>query len=203
MTKTKTRFLTVGLAVIVLLTAALFVIPSLGTTADAAWDGTTIAGTFAEGKGTQDDPYQIANGEQLAYLAQQVNNDALSSDGYFVLTDDIDLGSKKWTPIGSDDYVFWGIFNGNGYTISNLKSTVYNGYTGLFGSNSGTIRNGHAVLRTCGYCCGKRRCEGKRRYFSEFHRISAFPVICYLWSPLKNSTGNSGAVLIFMSFLSG
>lgn len=70
MTKTKTRFLTVGLAVIMLLAAALFIIPSLGTTADAAWDGTTIAGTFAGGKGTQDDPYQIANGEQLAYLAQ-------------------------------------------------------------------------------------------------------------------------------------
>lgn len=154
-TKTKTRFLTVGLAVIVLLAAALFVIPALGTTADAAWNGTTIAGTFAGGKGTQDDPYQIANGEQLAYLAQQVNNDALSGDEYFVLTDDIDLGGKDWTPIGSDDYDFGGIFNGNGYTISNLKPTVYNGYTGLFGSNSGTIRNvyldGVDVVYTEGY----------------------------------------------------
>ncbi len=57
-----------------------------------------------------------------------------------MLTDDIDLGGKKWTPIGSIGS-FVSTFDGNGKTISNLKPTVYNGYTGLFGSNSGTIRN--------------------------------------------------------------
>ena len=32
------------------------------------WDG-SIAESFAVGKGTKDDPYQIANGSQLAYFS--------------------------------------------------------------------------------------------------------------------------------------
>ena len=33
------------------------------------WNG-TIANNFAGGRGTQEDPYQISNGQELAYLAQ-------------------------------------------------------------------------------------------------------------------------------------
>ena len=36
------------------------------------WDGSTAA-AFAGGTGTAEDPYQIANGAQLAYLASSVN----------------------------------------------------------------------------------------------------------------------------------
>ena len=38
------------------------------------WGGESdIAEKFAGGTGTESDPYQISNGAQLAYLAQQVN----------------------------------------------------------------------------------------------------------------------------------
>ena len=39
--------------------------------ADSAWDG-SIAAAFAGGTGTKSDPYQIADGAQLAYLASEV-----------------------------------------------------------------------------------------------------------------------------------
>ena len=57
------------------------------------WDG-TIAKDFAGGDGSKDDPYQISTGAELAYLAQQVNdedNEEDYSDQYFKLTNDIRL----------------------------------------------------------------------------------------------------------------
>lgn len=48
------------------------------------WDGTTADG-FAGGTGTQEDPYQIATAEQLAGLAQDVNEGNAYTDVYFLL----------------------------------------------------------------------------------------------------------------------
>ena len=66
------------------------------------WDG-SVAKSFAGGKGTKDDPYQIATGSQLAYFAERVNAGEYGekyADTYFELTSDIDLGGKEWDPIG-------------------------------------------------------------------------------------------------------
>ena len=39
------------------------------------WDGTTVATAYESGSGTENDPYQIATGAQLAYLASyRINN---------------------------------------------------------------------------------------------------------------------------------
>ena len=90
-----------------------------------AWDG-SIATAFAGGTGTKSDPYQIADGAQLAYLASEVNKGNSYENSYFVLTADIDLGNKEWTPIGIDSNAFAGTFHGNGHTISNLDfSSTY------------------------------------------------------------------------------
>ena len=59
----------------------------------AAWDG-SIATAFAGGSGTGNDPYQIADGAQLAYLANSVNGGESYADTYFVLTANIDLAIK-------------------------------------------------------------------------------------------------------------
>ena len=122
------------------------------------WDG-SIAESFAGGKGTKDDPYQIATGSQLAYFAKRVNAEEYGekyADTYFELTEDIDLGGKEWTPIGytvadlimgGHEYcVFSGNFDGNGYTIKNLtigtETSPYSGdVCGLFGATSGTIED--------------------------------------------------------------
>lgn len=53
----------------------------------------------------------------------------------------IDLSTvDNWTPIG-DGYAFGGTFDGNGYTVSNLKINTTNNPTGLFGWTTGTIKN--------------------------------------------------------------
>ena len=119
------------------------------------WDGST-ATDFAGGAGTAEDPYQIANGAQLAYLASSVNSGETYEEKNFVLTANIDLNGLPWTPIansfsdallgGSDYRVFAGNFDGNGYTISNVsigsettpfESDVF----GLFGATEGKISN--------------------------------------------------------------
>ncbi|WP_455506623.1 GLUG motif-containing protein [Gemmiger formicilis] len=121
----------------------------------SVWDGNTAA-AFAGGTGTAEDPYQIANGAQLAYLASSVNNGETYEAKNFVLTANIDLNGLPWTPIansfsdallgGSNYRVFAGNFDGKGYTISNvsigsettpLESDVF----GLFGATEGKISN--------------------------------------------------------------
>ena len=119
------------------------------------WDGSTAA-AFAGGTGTAEDPYQIANGAQLAYLASSVNSGETYEDKYFVLTANINLNGLPWTPIansfsdalfgGTDYRIFAGNFDGKGYTISNVsigsettpfESDVF----GLFGATGGKISN--------------------------------------------------------------
>ena len=119
------------------------------------WDGSTAA-AFAGGTGTAEDPYQIANGAELAYLASSVNSGKTYTGKNFVLTANIDLNGLPWTPIGnsfsdallegSNYRIFAGNFDGKGYTISNvsigsetapLEADVF----GLFGATAGKISN--------------------------------------------------------------
>ena len=55
---------------------------------------------------------------------------------------DIDLQNEEWTPIGTTDKPFNGIFNGNGHKITNLKITSTGEEpSGLFGCATGIIEN--------------------------------------------------------------
>lgn len=133
----------------------LSLLPMAALAADSAWDG-SVATAFAGGDGTESNPYQIADGAQLAYLASEVNKGQTYENSYFVLTADIDLANHDWTPIGNSfsgallgdtDYsLFDGKLDGKGHTISNisigtesipLESDVF----GLFGATSGKISN--------------------------------------------------------------
>ena len=121
----------------------------------SVWDGSTAA-AFAGGTGTAEDPYQIANGAELAYLASSVNNGETYEAKDFVLTANIDLNGLPWTPIansfsdalfgGSDYRVFAGNFDGKGYTISNVSigsetTPLESDVLGLFGATEGKISN--------------------------------------------------------------
>ena len=66
----------------------------------AIWDGSIAAG-FAGGSGTEDDPYLISNGPELAYLAQQVNSGNRYENVHFKLTNDIYLNDTT-------DWELWG-----------------------------------------------------------------------------------------------
>jgi len=147
----KKKLLSILLALSLLLT----LLPTVALAADGAWDG-SVATAFAGGTGTESDPYQIADGAQLAYLASEVNKGQPYENACFVLTADIDLGNHDWTPIGNSfsdalfggtDYsVFAGNLDGKGHTVSNisigtegapLESDVF----GLFGVTGGKLSN--------------------------------------------------------------
>ena len=120
---TKKKLLGLLLAVFMVLTLA-------PTTARA--DVTTekwtdfAAPDFAGGSGTKDDPYQIANAQQLAKLAEEVNSgvpEQTHSGEYFKLTAPIDLSGKRWVPIGygnASSHSFSGYFDGNNQVITGL-----------------------------------------------------------------------------------
>lgn len=125
------------------------------------------AQSIADGSdGTKGDPILISSGEELAYLAQQVNknNGKLKvggdsgteitntngfSDKYFALSATIDLAGGEWTPIGMGSYPFSGHFDGKGHTVSGLKMDLHvEGLdltwtlAGLFGNvEDGTLQN--------------------------------------------------------------
>ena len=104
-------------------------------TALTAWDG-SVAEDFSGGSGTAADPYQIESGEELAYLSKLAADKAAVNDAYYVLTADIDLNNKPFTPIGVDSsHSFRGTFDGAGHVISNLKIEVTEDkkFAGLFG----------------------------------------------------------------------
>ena len=80
------------------------------------WDG-TVSENYNGGNGTIEDPYQIANAQQLALLAQQTNS-GTGGDAYYILVDDIWLNdgitTNTWTAIGlpieSEAHYFTGRF---------------------------------------------------------------------------------------------
>ena len=142
-------------SLLLILALCFTLLPTAALASDGAWDGSTAA-AFAGGTGTAEDPYQIANGAQLAYLASSVNSGETYTGKNFVLTANIDLNGLPWTPIansfsdalfgGTDYRIFAGNFDGKGYTISNVsigsettpfESDVF----GLFGATGGKISN--------------------------------------------------------------
>ena len=116
--------------------------------AEGAWDGKTATEPAKDANGV----YQISNGAELAWFAQQINkggNAKISA----VLTKDIDLAAYNWTPIGmnSTGKRFAGSFDGQEHKIMNL-SIDYIGtntqipYKGLFGYVEGSSSK-HAVIQ--------------------------------------------------------
>ena len=112
----------------------------------ANWSGSTAA-DYVTPVDEDNKIVTITSAEELALLAKKVNA-GTSYKGYTVkLANDIDLGSRLWTPIGKNGYSskkpFEGVFDGNGKTISNLLiNNSYQSDVGLFGlTTNGEIKN--------------------------------------------------------------
>ena len=120
------------LALLALAALAWIAVPVSARAETDVWDGTTASG-FAGGTGTEGDPWLIENAEQLAYLAQQVNNGTDYERKHFRLVSDLDLSGEEWTPIGTYRKPFWGGFDGGGHTITGMTITGNRDYVGLFG----------------------------------------------------------------------
>lgn len=116
--------------------------------AEGAWDGKTATEPTKDANGV----YQISNGAELAWFAQQVNkggNAKISA----VLTNDIDLAAYNWMPIGmnSTGKRFAGSFDGQDHKIINLSinyqgTTTATPYQGLFGWVEGNSSK-HAEIK--------------------------------------------------------
>lgn len=93
----------------------------------------------------------ISTADELMDFADKVNNGPYqgkdTADMLVELTADIDMSGYTWTPIDfTGDLLFFGTFDGNDYTISNLSITnapENETYLGLFGATTATIRDVH------------------------------------------------------------
>ena len=115
------------------LTLAMASFSEVATIADTnnTWDG-TAATAFAGGTGTEADPYQIANADQLAYFRNQVDGGNTFAGKTVKLENNITLSNVNFDPIGwgyvntewnsggAAGKVFQGTFDGNKKTISGL-----------------------------------------------------------------------------------
>ena len=98
--------------------------------------------------------YAISNAGQLFWFAQQVNEEG-SKEIKGVLTADIELEKRPWTPIGAmgEENSFRGIFDGQNYIIWGLYVEGSENGVGFFGEvRTGTVKNftiyGNVVVNT-------------------------------------------------------
>lgn len=92
--------------------------------------------------------YFVSTAEQLAAFATKVNTGTSFAKDYVKLSNDIDLKSQEWTPIGRETMPFKGTFDGCNHTISNLyinkgmNNSAANADMGLFGyTTNGKLMN--------------------------------------------------------------
>ena len=112
----------------------------------------------ADGVVVKENEYVITNANGMFWFADEINSIApytasIYDTATFKLGCDIDLNNQEWTPIGdwaSQRTEFHGVFDGQNYTIKNLKISKQSGRTekqsdcsyGLFGNvANGTIKN--------------------------------------------------------------
>ena len=122
-----------------------------------------LARTDGTGDDAKDYKYTIDTPEELAALstlakAYAVITDCTNAKYYeanYKLNADIDLKNKPWTPI----IYFYGTFDGQGYTISNMNVSITsqsNIMGGLFGTLFGTVSNliveGAVTVESADYC---------------------------------------------------
>jgi hypothetical protein len=87
---------------------------------------------YGGGTGIFNDPYLISKLEHFAALCLILDD----WNRYFKLVTDINYEQFNYfsfTPIGSSDYPFSGVFDGNGHSISNFKYSTSADFAGLFG----------------------------------------------------------------------
>lgn len=129
---TKAWSMKMRLALLALAALAWIAVPVSARAETNVWDG-TIASGFARGDGRQDNPFQIETAAQLAHFAKTVNEGEAYLHKYIVLTADIDLANKEWTPIGNYSNPFKGNFNGDNHTVTGMQISGELDRVGLFG----------------------------------------------------------------------
>ena len=117
-------------------------------------NGFSETGDYEPAQKNADGYYEIANGGNLFWFANHVNTADRTANA--VLTADIDLEGRPWTPIGSTGEAnnnFRGVFDGQNYTIRGLHVEGGRPGLGFFGEvRTGTVKNftiyGEVVVST-------------------------------------------------------
>lgn len=118
-------------------------------------DTITVVVTAADGTTTRTYTIQVIRNEvpqdlaistpdELLAFAADVNSGKYNraEDVTVVLTQDIEMTGKNWTPIGNNSGYFRGTFDGQGHKITNLTLSSETKYNGLFGlAYACTIKN--------------------------------------------------------------
>ena len=122
---------------------------------ETAWLGAGVCENFRfdDGDGSAGHPYQISNTCQLQNIAaDDITADDVEYTGLlgknYILMADLDVNyTSNWndgagfSPIGDDIASFDGTFDGGDFRISNLTIDRTTDYIGVFGYNTGTIKN--------------------------------------------------------------
>ena len=166
----KTKLLGVLLAAVLLIAMiCTFVLMAGAQEGDACASTADCTGTYENGICTQCDAYEsatlnaegyyeISNAGQLYWFAAEVNSGSTDINGELtanivvnenVLTADGTLngdsiGFRAWTPIGNEEFQFYGTFDGGEYTISGLYfNNPEQDDVGLFGytASDATVQN--------------------------------------------------------------
>jgi len=170
------------------------VLLSMTLQAASPWDG-TIAASYAGGTGALSDPWQISTPAELAYLGSIINaNPTTDYTGkYFILTSDLDLNNKPWTPIGSTNK-FKGTFDGKSHVISNLNVNVTTSNAGLFGSVQYAYIKNVGIVGTS-TVTGTGNVGGLVGQFTGYgtpvYGISG----CFSNATVSSGTGNAGGIV--------
>ena len=139
-------------SLLLILALCFTLLPTAAFAADStdAWDGTADTSWYTDHE--TDTEYHFTTAEQLAGLAQLVNDKtaSVSFEGKTIYLDnDLDLSGSQWTPIGDGSNFrrfFAGTFNGQHHKIMNLNhhytgnEVVRNGLFGVV-SDGGTLKN--------------------------------------------------------------
>ena len=139
-------------SLLLILALCFTLLPTAAFAADStdAWDGTADTNWYTDHE--TDTEYHFTTAEQLAGLAQLVNNKtaSVSFEGKTIyLNNDLDLSGYQWTPIGNGSNFgryFAGTFDGQYHKIMNLlhhstgDELIRNGLFGVV-SDGGTLKN--------------------------------------------------------------
>ena len=109
----------------------------------------TVCGGYQPAELNEARVYEISNAGQLFWFAGLVNGDTTQEDiteanpaASAVLLNNITIpADMAWTPIGNETTVYTGTFDGQNHTISGMKIDNADGYSGLFGNVTGTVRD--------------------------------------------------------------
>ena len=112
------------------------------------------ATSFGGGNGKAASPYLISTPQHLALLAKNVNEGTSYENTYFRQTANISLAGHLWLPIGqanglygevTENY-FSGSYDGGGYTVFDITTTMMLSQQGLFGAVMGASTASPVVI---------------------------------------------------------